>query len=190
MEEFEIKFLEINIKELENKLTNIGAKKVFNTLYRRRVFDFPDMRLEKDNSWLRLRDEGDKVTLTYKKRLGVGENKLKDAGMHETEIIVSDFEKTAELLNAIGMIEKFYEENRRTKYVQDGVEFCIDEWPLIPAYLEIEGKNWDKVKEATSKLGLDWENHIKCSTMQIYKHYDINENDFSTLTFEKQIKKV
>ena len=50
-------------------------------------------------------------------------------------------------------------------------------------------KNWDEVKEATLKLGLNWENHIKCSTMQIYKHYNINENDFSILTFEKQIRK-
>ena len=59
--------------------------------------------------WLRLRDEGDKVTLTYKKRFGTGE-KFKDEGMYEKEIVVSDFEKTADILNAIGMVEKFYEE--------------------------------------------------------------------------------
>ena len=126
---------------------------------------------------------------TFKKRLGVGEDKFKDGGMHEVEVVVSDFEKTTELLHSIRMVEKFYEENKCTKYVLNDVEFCIDEWPLIPTYLEIEGKNWDAVKDATSNLGLNWDNHIKCSTMQIYKHYNINENDYSFLTFEKQIKK-
>lgn len=189
MEEFEIKFLEVDVPELEKKLLEIGAKKVFDFLYRRRVFDFSDMRLANDHSWVRLRDEGEKITLTYKKRLGVGKNKLKDESMREIEIIVSDFEKTAELLRSVGMIEKFYEENKRIKYVLDDVEFCIDEWPLIPSYLEIEGKNWEKVEKAASKLGLNLEDHIKCSTMQIYRHYGINENDYSFLTFEKQIKK-
>jgi adenylate cyclase class 2 len=188
MEEFEIKFLEVDKSELEKKLSLIGAEKVLEFMFRRRVFDFPDFRLAEAHSWVRLRDEGEKITLTYKKRLGTGE-KFKDSGMHEIEVNVSDFEKTAELLKSIGLIEKFYEENKRTKYILNEVEFCIDEWPLIPVYLEIEGKNWESVKEATTKLGLKWEDHIKCSTMQIYKHYEINENDFSVLTFEKQIKK-
>ncbi len=189
MEEFEIKFLEVDVPSLEKKLVEIGAKKVLDITYRRRVFDFPDLRLANNHSWLRLRDEGDKVTFTYKKRLGTKKNQLKDDSMHEIEVIVSDFEKTADLIKSTGMIEKFYEENKRIKYELDEVEFCLDEWPLIPPYLEIEGKSWEKVKEATSKLGLDWEKHIKCSTMQIYKHYGIEENDFSILTFEKQVKK-
>src|ERR1035437_8695663 len=123
MEEFEIKFLEVDVLELEKKLLQIGAKKVSNSLYCRRVFDFPDMHLEENHSWLRLRDEGDKITLTFKKRFGVGENKLRDEGMHEIEVIVSNFDKTTELLHSIGMIEKFYEENKRTKYTLNDIEF-------------------------------------------------------------------
>ncbi len=89
MEEIEVKFLDINKQEIENKLVNLGAEKVLDILYRRRVFDYSDLRLSEDNSWLRLRDEGDKVTLTYKKRFGTGE-KFKDEGMYEKEIVVSD----------------------------------------------------------------------------------------------------
>ena len=189
MEEIEVKFLDIDIKEIEEKLKNLGATKVFDFLYKRRVFDFKDKSLESNNSWLRLRDEGDKITLTYKRRFGVGENRLKDEGMHEIEVNVSDFQKTAELLNSIGMKEKFYEENRRVKYTIDDVEFCIDTWPLIPTYLEIEGKSWESVEKSVTILGLDWNNHIKCSTMQIYEHYGLNENDFSVLTFKEQTKK-
>ena len=82
-----------------------------------------------------------------------------------------------------------YEENKRIKYILGDIEFCIDSWPLIPTYLEIEGKSWDTVKKAVSDLDLNWENHLKCSTMQIYEHYHIDENSFSILTFEEQIKK-
>lgn len=189
MEEIEVKFLDIVTDKLIKKLEKLGAKKVIDIIYRRRVFDFPGLSLAQKNSWLRLRDEGDKVTLTFKKKLGIGTDKLKDRGMYELEIKVSDFEKTAELLNAIGMLEKFYEENKRTEYVLSGVEYCIDQWPLIPAYLEIEGQDWQSVQGAATELGLDWNTHVKCSTMQVYEHYGIDENDFSVLTFDKQIKK-
>lgn len=189
MEEIEAKFLDIDVKQIENSLEEIGAQKSFDFLYKRRVFDFPDMSLEADNSWLRLRDEGDKITLTYKRRFGVGEDKLKDGGMHEVEINVSDFESTANLLRSIGMQEKFYEENKRVKYVLNDVEFCIDTWPLIPTYLEIEGKSWEAVKDSAKSINLDWDKHVKCSTMQIYEHYGINEREYSVLTFEEQTKK-
>lgn len=188
MEEIEAKFLEIDIKKVIEKLDSLGAKKNFDITYRRRVFDFPNYILESNHSWLRLRDEGDQITLAYKKRFGVGE-KFKDMGMNETEVIVSDFNKTADILLSIGMVEKFYEENKRLKYTLDGVEFCIDEWPLIPPYLEIEGRNWAEVENMAIKLDLNWREHIRCSTMQIYKHYGINEKEYSVLTFEEQTKK-
>ncbi len=189
MEEIEAKFLEINEKEIVQKLEKLGAKKEFDILYRRRVFDFPDFRLEKEHSWLRLRDEGERITLTFKRRLGVGDDKFKDKGMHEVETLVNNFDETAELLKSIGMIEKFYEENKRVKYILNNVEFCIDTWPLIPTYLEIEGKSWEDVENASLKLGFDWKDHVRCSTMQIYKHHDIDEKSYQILTFQEQIKK-
>jgi adenylate cyclase class 2 len=189
MEEIEAKFLGIDIKDLVVKLESLGAERVFEITYRRRLFDFPGLPLANNYSWFRLRDEGTKVTLTFKKRLGVNKNKLKDEGMHEIEVEVSDFDKTGEMLLSIGMIEKFYEENKRIKYIIGDVEFCIDSWPLIPPYLEIEGKSWATVEKSASLLDLNWDSHLRCSTMQIYEHYGINENDFSVLTFEKQVKK-
>ena len=40
MEEIEVKFLEINVLDIVNKLEKLGAKKVFDFLFRRRLFDF------------------------------------------------------------------------------------------------------------------------------------------------------
>ena len=68
MEEIEVKFLDINPAAIQERLKNIGANKVGQYFYRRRVFDYPDLRLDKQGAWIRLRDEGDKITLTFKQR--------------------------------------------------------------------------------------------------------------------------
>jgi adenylate cyclase, class 2 len=186
-EEIEGKFLDIKLDELTAKLEAIGAKKQFRKLFRRYVFDSPDRRLNSANSWLRVRDEGDKVTLTFKQRTDVQAGR-QDSGMREIEVEVNDFDHTQQLLRAIGMEPKFYEENWRTLYQLDGVDLCIDEWPLIPPYLEIEADSWDKVDSTALKLGLDPAEKQICATMQVYEKYGINENDYAVLTFEKQEK--
>ncbi len=50
MEEIEVKFLNINQSEIEQKLQKIGAVKQFEKLYRRKVYDYPDLRLNTANS--------------------------------------------------------------------------------------------------------------------------------------------
>src|SRR3989344_7341333 len=107
-EEIEVKFLNIDPAQTEAKLLEIGALKVRDFFYRRRVFDYPDWRLDKAHAWLRVRDEGERVTLTFKKRLGVtsSDGATSDQGMEEVEVVVSDFEKTALLLIQLGFVEK------------------------------------------------------------------------------------
>ncbi|MDB5163791.1 MAG: adenylate cyclase [Candidatus Saccharibacteria bacterium] len=187
-QEIECKFLDVNPKQLGQTITNLGGKRQFRKLFRRYVFDFPDKRLNAQASWLRIRDEGDKSTLTFKQRIK-GHSDTKDAGMKEIEVTVSDFIATADVLKAIGMTPKFYEENWRTLYTLNGVEVAIDEWPLIPPYVEIEGDSWKVVDDAASVLGFDPKQKLICATMQVYEHYGINENDYQILTLDKQIKK-
>jgi len=191
MEEIEVKFLNIDPKETEKKLKEAGAEKVFDKVYRRKVFDYPDLRLNDRGAYLRLRDEGDKITLTLKQRLGVKshDGKTNDEGMEEIEIKVSDFEKTAELLTKMGLKEKFYEENRRIRHQLDDIEFDIDFWPLLDPYLEIEAPSWEKIDEAIKLLKLDPKDKKIFSTYQVYQLKGIDENDYQILTFEKTIKK-
>jgi len=191
MEEIEVKFLNIDPKETEKKLKEAGAEKVFDKVYRRKVFDYPDLRLNDRGAYLRLRDEGDKITLTFKQRLGVKshDGKTNDEGMEEIEIKVSDFEKTAELLTKMGLKEKFYEENRRIRHQLDDIEFDIDFWPLLDPYLEIEAPSWEKIDEAIKLLKLDPKDKKIFSTYQVYQLKGIDENDYQILTFEKTVKK-
>ena len=128
MEEIEVKFLDIDKEKIEARIKDLGGRNVFSSLYKRIVFDFPDLRLDKNNSWLRLRDEGHRITLAFKKRLGVKSQngKKNDEGMEEIEVEVDDFEKTANILRRIGLLEKHYVENRRTRYILADVELDID----------------------------------------------------------------
>ena len=190
-EEIEVKFLDIDKDKIELKLKQIGAEKVGEYLYKRQVFDYPDLRLDKEAAWIRLRDEGDKITLSYKQRIGVksGNNSGDDDGMHEIEFSVSDFNEAASFLYQIGLVNKFYFENKRTRYEKDGIEFDIDEWPLLKPYLEIEADNWDEIDKATEWLGLKKEEAKKFSTTQVYALNGIRDKDYSKLTFTEAVKK-
>lgn len=190
-EEIEVKFLDVNIEELEKKLESIGATKVKEYFYRRRVFDYPDYRLNKAHSWLRLRDEGERIALAFKQRLETKshDGTSNDAGMKEIEIVVNDFDKTAELLLTLGFIEKFYQENKRIRWIKDDIEFDIDICPEIKPYLEIEAKSWGEIDKAIQWLGFNPEDKKIFSTQQIYKLYGINEDDYKIMAFSGLVKK-
>ena len=191
MEEVEVKFLNIDVQATEAKLAALGAKKVGEYFYRRRVFDYPDLRLHKQGAWVRLRDEGERVTLVYKQRLGVTshDGSTSDQSMEEVELTVDSFDRTAEFLTAIGLQEKFYEENRRVRWVKGEVEFDIDTWPQLPPYLEIEAPSWQQIDEAIQLLGLNPADKKIFSTLQVYKLAGIDELDYSRITFEGLVKK-
>ena len=185
MEEIEAKFLDIDVPALVSKLESLGSQKIADYSYKRKLFDFPDGRLNAENKMIRLRDEGGAVTFTYKQRFG-NANDHTEGGTTEIETTVGDFLTAEKILHALGLVEKIYKENKRTRYVLDGVEVDIDSWPMIPTYLELEAKSWDAIKSVSEKLGLDYEKHTRGSNREIYNLYGIDEASYSVLTFEKQ----
>ena len=191
MQEIEAKFLDIDSEKIQKKLEEIGAKKVGEYFYRRRVFDYPDWRLDKDHSWLRLRDEGEKITLSFKKRLGVDSSGVgvNDSGMEEVEIVVNDFDNTAELILKLGFIEKHYAENKRIRWEKDGIEFDIDTYPGINPYLEIESSTWGKVDEAIRFLELNPNDKKIFSGNQVYALNGIKVGELRRISFVEGLVK-
>jgi adenylate cyclase class 2 len=175
--EIEAKFINIDKEKLCQKLIEKGAILEHpEILMRRKVYDYPDKRLNKIGGWVRVRDEGDKITLTYKQT-----NEKTLQGTKEISIIVNDFEKTCEFLEAIGMVEKSYQETKRERWKYKGVEITIDTWPWIPTFIELEGSNEEIVKEVAKDLELDWEKAIYGSVEAIYKiYYDVSEEEINS----------
>lgn len=172
--EVEAKFPDIDKEALRAALKDAGAKLEYpERSMRRKNFDYEDRRLEKVGGWLRVRDEGDKVTFTYKH---LGDRTLH--GTKEVEVVVSDFEKTCELLAAIGLMNKAYQETKREKWKLGESEITIDTWPWIPSFVEIEAQDETSLKEIVQKLNLDWSKAMHGSVETVYQmHYDFTEEE-------------
>lgn len=191
MEEFEMKFLDINVSELEDKLLSIGAKKVKELNYIRTLFDYEDLRLNSQHSWFRLRTDGEETTLTFKQRIDVKSNdgSIPDGGMKEIEVVVDSYDKTHEMLKMVGLFPKIEERNKRIRYEKDDVVYDIDFWPQLPPYIEIESSSMKKVELAGEELGFNPKDGLVCSAKQVYKKYGIDKDQYSYISFEKMIKK-
>ncbi|MCX6823083.1 MAG: class IV adenylate cyclase [candidate division SR1 bacterium] len=175
--EFEAKVLEINIDEVVGKLNTLGAEKIGEKFQKRLVYDFNP---KKENSWIRLRDDGKKTTLTIKEI----NNDLID-GTEELEVKVEDFEKTNLILEKLGYISKSYQENKRISYKLDGIEIEIDSWPLIPPYIEIEAKSLTEVEDMIKKLGFDLSQSTSINTIKVYRKYGIELEAIKELKFDE-----
>ena len=190
-QEIEAKFLDINRTAIEKKLAGIGAKKLGDFLYRSIAFDFPGFPLDAKAAWVRLRDEGDQVMLAYKQRLGAEshDGSTSDTGMQEIEVKVSDYEKTQLFLQSLGLIVKFAQEKKRTRWLLGDIQFDLDEWPRLAPYLEIESSSWDKVDEGARLLGLDPASKKLFSTTQVYALNGIRDKDYIKMTFDEWVKR-
>ncbi|MEI6345790.1 MAG: CYTH domain-containing protein [bacterium] len=189
--EIEAKFLDIDPKQIEARLVAAGAQKLGDFLYRSKAFDFPGFPLDAQAAWVRLRDEGDQVMLAFKKRLGAAthDGSTSDTGMQEIEVKVSDYDKTALLLESIGMVLKFAQEKKRTRWVLGDIQFDLDEWPRLKPYLEIESTSWEKVDEGARLVGLDPASKKLFSTTQVYALNGIRDKDYVSMTFGEWVRR-
>lgn len=167
--EYEATFENINKDDIRRNLKAIGAELVRPEFMQRRVvFNFPKGYGIK-GGWLRVRDEGDKNTMSLKVVDGEGIERQK-----EIEIIVNDFASAAELLENIGCEKKAYQESYRELWKLDEVDITIDEWPFLEPFVEVEGESEEAVKEVSKILGFDFSSALFDSVdAQYSKKYSI-----------------
>ncbi len=174
--EYEVRFLNIDKEKIISKLKELKAENEGEKLQIRKTYDLIK---PQPNSWVRLRTNGEKTTLTIKE--------IKNAkidGTNELEVAVSDFFETDEILNKIGLKARNYQENKRHQFHLNGVEIDVDSWPLIPTYLEIEGENEASIINACKLLDLDYESSTSMDITDIYnKVYNIDLLSIKELKF-------
>lgn len=172
--EIEAKFPDIDASAFRLLLKEKGAMLEYpEVLMRRKNFDYPDRHLYEVGGWIRVRDEGDKVTLSYKQ--------LNDRTLHgtkEVNVVVDSFDKTCQFLEVIGMVSKTYQETKREKWSYKSVEVTIDTWPWVPTFMELEGPTGEAVKSVASDLGFDWDKAMHGSIEPIYQmHYAFTDEE-------------
>lgn len=132
-------------------------------LQKRCTFKLPEGH-EINGGWLRVRDEGDKITMTLK--IVDGE---KIENQKEIILKVDDFSEAENFLISLGCRKKSYQETKRETWILDGVEIDIDEWPFLEPCVEIEGKNEETVKKVSEKLGFNYSQALFCCITTLYQ---------------------
>ena len=170
--EIEAQFLDIDREEMRKKLEGLGAQLIKpETLMKRTVF------YTGEHSFARVRDEGDKIVMTYKNV--ADDNSI--LGTKEVNLVVNDYEKVVLFLRECGLEVKAKQETLREIWVLDEVEICIDTWPWIPTFIEIEGKSEEEVWQVAKKLGFDKSQAKFGSVDTTYQHYFGIETDVVNL---------
>ena len=173
--ELEVKILDINEWDIKRKLSELGAKKLGGSNFRRYVYDFSPVDM---NKWIRLRTDGNKSSLTIKEILSDDID-----GTKESEIEVSSFDTTHNMLEELWYQHKSYQENKRESYILDDVNIEIDSWPMIPTYLEIEWNSEKSILDIVIKLWYNINDVTSINTKKVYSHYWINLEEHKNLTF-------
>ena len=157
-------------------LKKFGAKKQGIYLFRIMKFIPP---INDKNASLRIRDEGFRVTITYK------EKDPKSKFKKEYEIVIDDFDNGVEILKKLGAKEMYYYEKIREIWNYKNCEIIFDEQPALPTLMEIEYKGTYKEKGEKSvnniakKLGFN-KDHIAKHSSELYKElYGITFKDVS-----------
>jgi adenylate cyclase class 2 len=176
--EIEAKFLNIDHDAIRAKLKAHGAIcEQPERLMRRVVIDYPDRRMQQDtDSWVRIRDEGDKITLTYK-----SSTEHEFGGATEIEVEVNDYDKTIAIFLAIGMVVHTEQESKRETWTYKNVEIVLDEWPWLNPYIEIEAATEKEVMDIAAELGFLWEDAVFGSVTSAYR------KQYPTITKDEHI---
>lgn len=184
--EYEATFIDIDKNKTRDDLKKINAQLVRKEFLQKR-YNFDLQPMGRDFwEWVRVRDEGDRVTMAYK-------NIAPESGIDEqleVEFEVNSFDSAVEFMNQLGARNTNYSETLREIWSLDGVEIMIDTWPHLEPYVEIEGTDENSVKKVSEKLGFDWGNAKFCGAGQIYEmkygvHPDkLDSNKSIKLTFD------
>jgi len=125
------------------------------------MFDNDRGLMQETNGRVRLRQNGETVTLSYK--LPLPSDTVKKEIEWETQ--VDSWQIAENLLKAMGFNETTSYEKYRTSFEYDGVKLEIDEYPFAN-FLEIEGEE-EAVKNVALSLGFDLKHALTkaCDTL-------------------------
>ena len=180
-QEIEVKFLISNLPALLEKLGNLGAVELRPRVLEVNLrFDSHDRTLSERAQVLRLRQD-DQAILTFKSPGQIVDGVISRT---ELEVVVSDFQSTRAILEALGFqVYMTYEKYRQNFQLNDLVA-SVDEMPY-GNFIELEGSSPEHVRTTAALLGLDWEQRINLSYTALLSLFNQNTGHaFQDLSFE------
>jgi len=153
MNEIETKVLDVDSEKIKNKLEELGAQKIQDT---RLVVDWygpKGLTHKGDDPWfLRVRTYGNgNNEVTWKGN----RNFLGASSAHkEINFKVEDKNAIESLFLELDLEHYAHQEKDRVSWKYKDWQFDLDQYPGMPAYLEIEGKSEESIQEALALLDL------------------------------------
>ncbi len=180
-QEIEVKFLISNLPALLEKIGYLGAIELRPRVLEVNLrFDTPDRKLSERAQVLRLRQD-DQAILTFKSPGQIVDGVISRT---ELEVVVSDFQSTRAIVEALGFqVFMTYEKYRQNFRLNDLVA-SVDEMPY-GNFIELEGSSPEHVRATAALLGLDWDQRINLSYTALLGLYNQNTgHTFRDLSFE------
>lgn len=179
--EYEIKFLQINPDDIRKHLQSIGwICRVPLRRMLRYVFAHP----HKKNAYIRIRQEWNKVTTSYKEH---DQNKAIDS-VKEIEVVIDNAEALRRIYIECGLREKAIQETYRETREYKNTIITIDRWPWLKPFIEIEWPDQISVEKIVVAIWLNIKDGLWGTVSDIYNqelwipHEVINET--SVITFD------
>lgn len=179
MKEIEVKILNIDVKDIEQKLNNLGADLIFSDTLEALYFNLPEYLPNGTSITIRLRKEGSNNVLTMK----TAKEQLNNIKIREeTEVEFDNFKNMHKILKTIGLSERLHIKKYRKIYhlKSDDVKFMIDihldEFSHIPPLLEIEVRETNLIQKYVNLLGYTMEN---CCNFNVFELIEFYKNKLS-----------
>jgi adenylate cyclase class 2 len=181
--ETEIKFRVDDLAGLEARLASAGFRvETPRTFESNVLYDWPDRAMRARTEILRIRQYGERWTLTHKRLpdSGRGEDRHKHRVETETELVNGD--AMAEIFRSLGLTAAFKYEKWRSEWT-DGAGHCVlDETP-IGNFAELEGTP-DWIDGSAVKLGVDPRQYLTLSYGRLFDLWrEENHSSAQNLTF-------
>lgn len=170
--EHEIKVLDVDVEALCAKLEFIGAKKVYDDVRTIIALDTEDRHyLNEKDKLIRVTDEGSiKVTMHV--------NQSKPNIKSGIKFRTSRLKETMDFFHEMGLDPISKVEAPRISYELGKIDFDIDKFPAIPAFLEIDIENIEEegytVEDLLKKLGLENNKVVVKGTEDIHELYGVD----------------
>lgn len=168
--EKEIKVLDIDVKDVQLHLEKLHAQPVYVGQRIISTFDYSDGQCHKRDTLVRLTEERTVKITVHINNSASGDNR-KIIKLHplENNITCRDF------LSSLGLQEKTRVAARRSSYEIGEIDFDIDEFPIIPPFLEIDVEKLDMpLALLLHDLGLESKQIVNCGTEEIFRIYGID----------------
>jgi adenylate cyclase class 2 len=168
--ETEIKFRVADLAALRARLADAGFRlQTPRTFESNVLYDTPDRRMRARTEILRIRQYGDRCTLTHKRLPDSGPGEDVHKHRIETETEVSDGNALAEVFLSLGLRPAFRYEKWREEWT-DGEGHCVVDETPIGNFAELEGAPaW--IDAASARLGVAKSEYLTLSYGRLFDEW-------------------